>query len=79
MNLMLKIYLIGLVILVSAIILNVIATSLNISTWFSFADKLKDKGIKAIGQEKVLSLLFLFIIYPLLLGIAAYYANRFLK
>lgn len=65
----------GLAILIAAIILNYLANTLNIMTWYSFIEELKQgRGIK-----NFISGIFLFIIYPLILGLVAYFAMKLLN
>jgi hypothetical protein len=74
-ELILYIFLIGIIILFSAIIINFLANFFKINTWYSFLDNLLEKGlINTIKKESFLSLLYLFIIYPLFLGIISYYS-----
>ncbi len=74
-----KIFILGWVILLVAILLNVVATRLGIDTWYPFLNNAGKVGfLKAISENSILSKLFLFIIYPLLLGITAYlFLSRF--
>lgn len=67
----LKILVAGLIILLGALLLNVIATQLSLTTWYDF---LKDPK-KANG----VSLLWLFLIYPFGLGLLTLLATRLLK
>jgi len=80
MNFYLKAYSGGLIILVVAILANIIAVKLNCSTWFSFIDKINEKGFsKAFSEQSLGSLLFLFLIYPFLLGIFVLLFFNYLK
>jgi hypothetical protein len=59
----------GYTVLVGAIILNVLATSLGIVTWYGFLESAAVLGFfGAIRQAGVISTLYLFALYPLLLG-----------
>ncbi|OGD84746.1 hypothetical protein A2165_03210 [Candidatus Curtissbacteria bacterium RBG_13_40_7] len=70
-----KILIAGWVILVVAIAANYIAALLGISTWYPFLDDLRKKGLrKTLENSGIPSLIFLFILYPLILGFAAYLA-----
>ncbi len=64
-----KIYLVGLAVLATAIILNIVAKMLNISTWYDF---LQNKSIK-----NVIDVIWLFIIYPAALGLVAFVLYKF--
>ena len=63
------IFFMGLGILTGAIVVNVLAKILGLKTWYDFLNK-----------EKVLwyDYVFLFVIYPLLLGLISYTAYRLL-
>lgn len=75
-----KIITLGYAVLIGAIILNIIANTLNISTWYDLITNMTNKGIvKAITKQKIISTIFQFIIYPTILGVIAYYALIFLK
>jgi hypothetical protein len=65
-----KIFIIGLSILVTAILLNIIAKLFNVSTWYDF---LQNKTI-----NNPLELVWLFIMYPFILGLVAYLINKYL-
>ncbi len=60
-----KILIIGYLILIIAIVLNVLAKKINIKTWYDFLEDPKNTNF--------ISYLWLFILYPLLLGVSAYY------
>lgn len=72
MIIMLKIFLLGLAILFSAIVLNFVATKLSITGWYEF---LQHFGKKEIS---ILSYAWLFLIYPFALGLTAYLSYRLL-
>lgn len=63
------VFVIGISILVVALILNYLAAKLNISTWYDFVKNPKDTGL--------LSYLWLFVLYPFGLGLAAYITMKF--
>lgn len=65
----LKILLIGWIILIGAIILNGLAGVLGLTTWYTFLAKIAQQGWpSALRQTPIISHLFLFLIYPFLLG-----------
>lgn len=71
---LLQIYFFGIVILIFAIIFNFVAKVLKISTWYDFLLDIKEKGlIKSLSSQGILSLIFLFFVYPFLLGIVVYF------
>jgi len=67
----LLIFLLGIGILVGAIILNVIASSLGLVSWYEF--------IKNPSSANILSYVWLFVIYPLGLGIISYFVAKLLN
>lgn len=69
----LKIYLWGIIILISAILFNLISSYLKVSNWYSFLNQAREIGfIQSLSQQNLFSLIFLFLIYPLLLGLAVF-------
>jgi hypothetical protein len=64
----LKLFLMGIVLLIGAIVLNAIATKLSIKTWYDF--------IQDPGGTNVVSYLWLFVIYPLCLGLLAFAGQK---
>jgi hypothetical protein len=72
-----KILAIGFGILSGAIIMNILADTLEISTWYSFIVRLNNNGlITEITGESLFSLFFLFILYPFLLGLIGYLITK---
>jgi ABC-type sulfate transport system permease component len=67
-------------ILILAILLNILAGALDIITWYDFLLQIKEKGFtNTIKATNITSLMFLFIVYPLLLGLMAYFVvSRFI-
>ncbi|MFW6025900.1 MAG: DUF7672 family protein [Candidatus Woesearchaeota archaeon] len=73
MNIIFKILLTGIGVLVFAIIANFIAMNLNITTWYDFIEEIRELGFfEAIKAQSIGSLIFLFLIYPLVLGLPGY-------
>lgn len=66
---MLKLYIIGLVILIIAILANGIALKLDIKTWYDFFNLIKIEGTKAFNHLTIIDYLWLFIGYPFILGL----------
>lgn len=76
----LKIFVAGWIILLGALVINAIALKLNMTTWYEFTVLITKSGIAGAFQKtNVQSLLFLFVLYPLLLGILCYLSLRVLK
>lgn len=73
---MLRIYLIGWVILFSAIILNVVIQRFGIMGWYEFLNKLQAIGKITFTTMYVVDYLWLFIAYPLCLGFSYYLGEK---
>lgn len=68
------IFLTGLLILAVAIPVNLLAPILGLATWYSFLEQVSVTDLaSALKSLDLLSSLFLFFIYPLLLGFIPYY------
>ncbi|WP_370391746.1 hypothetical protein [uncultured Winogradskyella sp.] len=65
---MIRLYIIGLSILLTAIIANVLANYLGLKTWYDFLSLLKDSGLAGFKTINVLDYVWLFVGYPLTLG-----------
>ena len=76
---MLKVYLTGIIILVSAIVLNVLSGLLGIAGWYDFLSGLSREGKVFLRQLGVLDYAWLFVLYPALLGLSALLADRLFK
>lgn len=73
-TLLVKIYGHGLALLAVAIVLNLVAKTLGIATWYDFILAMQSSGfVSAAKHIGVVSLLFLFVLYPLALGGVMYY------
>jgi len=69
--LIIKIFVIGFGILIGAVVLNTIATKLSLTTWYDFLQS--PKTIKPI------SYVWLFVVYPGLLGLIAFLLQKVLN
>ena len=67
---MIKIYILGLVVLVSAILFNGLAVKLNLVSWYDFLNRAIASGSKVWQTLRFEDLLWLFIVYPMLLGLS---------
>ena len=76
---MLKVYLTGIIILVSAIVLNVLSGLLGIAGWYDFLSGLSREGKVFLRQLGVLDYAWLFVLYPALLGLSTVLADRLFK
>lgn len=65
---MLRIYIIGISILITAIIANGIIMKLGIKSWYGLIELLQAHGSSAFEKLNVLDYIWLFIAYPLTLG-----------
>lgn len=75
MNIYLNIFLSGVLILIVAMLANILATAVGLLTWYDFLKDIQGSGfLETIKNTGYLSLIFLFLIYPFILGITAYYA-----
>ncbi len=77
--LVVKIFLIGWVVLLGAIVINLTAGALGLATWYDLLRSVGQlgllNGLRAAGPS---GLVFLLLIYPTLLGALAYLAARLL-
>jgi hypothetical protein len=72
-------FLIGVAILGVAILVNALATLGGVTTWYGFLGDIREEGpLTAIRSEGIGSLLFLFLLYPLVLGLTGYFVTRWL-
>ena len=65
---MLRIYIIGVCILMIAIIANVIIGKVGIITWYDFGPQFFKRGFVVVKEVGLLSTLWLFLFYPLVLA-----------
>ena len=65
---MLRLYCIGLLILLIAILANAITGKLGLVSWYDFIKLLTDSGANAFKQIGILDYLWLFVGYPLILS-----------
>lgn len=77
-NMIWQVFVVGLGILFVAIIANMLANVLGLTTWYAFIENIGKLGLwEALSKEKIFSLLFMFVLYPLILGATGYYLARF--
>lgn len=80
MKIIYKIFLSGVSILFFAVLANIIASYLNINTWYGFIEEITNNGFRvALKNQSFLSFIFMFLIYPLILGAAGYFVFNILK
>lgn len=75
-----RIFLIGLLILLFAVAVNLIANHFGVVTWYELLNSINRIGlIDSLSQLGILSILFLFLIYPYFLGLTAHLSLRLIK
>ncbi len=70
-----RIYFIGIFILLTAIVANFIAYKLNIMTWYGFIEFLTASGEKEI-VIRIIDYVWLFLAYPIILGFGYWIGNK---
>jgi len=73
---MLRIYIIGISILLIAIAINIIAKYFNVITWYEFISLLSIEGMLIFRKVGFINYIYLFIIYPMLLGLGYKLGNK---
>ena len=73
---MVRIYIIGLCVLIIAIVANVLVSLLGISTWYDFGAKLYSNGFNAIKEAGLINCIWLFILYPFCLGLSVLLGDK---
>ncbi|MFM7193560.1 MAG: hypothetical protein ACKOYP_02100, partial [Bacteroidota bacterium] len=68
---MVKTYISGFIILIAAILMNGTIARLGITGWYEFLTGLSEKGSGMMAQLRIIDWLWLFLFYPLLLGLSA--------
>ena len=78
-QIIINLYLSGIIVLIGAIIINIIAKYLKLASWYDFINLIGSQGLKqAFVSQGILGFIFLFIIYPLLLGLLVWLSIKFL-
>lgn len=65
---MLRIYIIGLAILLIAIFVNIVVSKLGLSTWYDFGPQFFRNGLSEIKVVGFINFFWLFVLYPLVLS-----------
>ena len=73
---MFKIYFCGLVVLIIAIFVNILIQNLDILTWYDFGSMFLVSGFQAFKQINFLSICWLFFVYPFILGLSYFLADK---
>jgi hypothetical protein len=71
-----RVYFMGISILVIAIIANPLASRIGLLTWYDFGSSFFNNPIQTFFDTKWSSLLWLFIFYPIILGIGAFLGKK---
>lgn len=66
---MIKLYIIGICILFTAIIANAIIVNIGVKSWYDFINLLQDSGSGALQKLNALDYIWLFFAYPFVLGL----------
>jgi hypothetical protein len=76
----LKIYLSGLIVLIGAILINALAGLAGLPTWYDFLKAVSGQGAAAaLRGLSIVHMLFLFVLYPLGLGLLVLAALRLFR
>jgi hypothetical protein len=73
---MLRLYIIGIAILIIAILANGIIIKLGLKSWYDFIELLSKNGISAFTSLAFIDLIWLFIGYPLILGLGYWVGDK---
>ena len=71
---MTRLYVIGILILLGAILANIIASKLNLKSWYDLFLGISESS-NYWSQIRIIDFLWLILIYPLSLGFSAYIGN----
>jgi len=75
----LSIFFFGLLILLAAVLVNFLAGTLGVSTWYDFLKSIQANGLlETVKDTGLFSYIFLFLIYPFCLGLIGYFAFYYL-
>ena len=73
---MLKLYIIGIAILVIAILANGIIVKIGLKSWYDFIELLSKQGTYTLSKITILDYLWLFFGYPLVLGLGYWLGEK---
>ena len=73
---MFKIYFCGLVVLIIAIVVNILIKNLGVLTWYDFGSMFLVFGFHSFKQISLLSICWLFFVYPFILGLSYFLADK---
>lgn len=73
---MLKLYIIGLVILITAILANFLASKLGLLSWYDFLNLISDKGREGFNEVRFFDYVWLLLLYPVALGLGYWFGIK---
>ncbi len=73
---MLRIYCIGIIVLLIAILANVLASVIGVMSWYDAVTGLQKNGWASLKDWSWTDYVWLFVLYPVILGAAAYYGLK---
>lgn len=73
---MLRLYIIGIAILIIAILANGIVIKLGIKSWYGFIELMSKQGLSAFNVLSFVDVLWLFIGYPIILGLGYWVGDK---
>ena len=73
---MIRLYLIGLCILLIAIVDNLVVGEFGLSTWYDFGPEFFKRGFPVMKEVGLLNCLWLFVFYPLVLSTGYILGNK---
>lgn len=76
-DLMVRLYCIGVGILIVAIIANAIVGKLGIMSWYDFLNQITHKGISTLKNVGIINYVWLCIVYPFILSLGYLAGNKF--
>lgn len=76
---LIDIFLSGIIILIGVILINLVARVLKLNTWYDFINQIANQSLKqSFVSQGIINLIFLFLIYPLLLGFIVWFCVKYL-
>ncbi|WP_299111674.1 hypothetical protein [uncultured Winogradskyella sp.] len=73
---MIRLYTIGLAILIIAILVNALVAKLGVKSWYDFINLLTNNGTSTFSKLSIIDYLWLFIGYPILLGFGYWIGDK---
>lgn len=73
---MAKLYIIGLAILITAILANLLASKLGLLSWYDFLNLLSDRGLEGFKEVRFFDYIWLLLLYPLALGLGYGFGSK---